>query len=91
MTSSDNRDFGDIGNKGGTDGFILAINTDGEIEHVKSAAGSGNDSCNDICALDSKTFIVVGETYVKDGAFSSVPSVAKPKNATAFYGRYKIY
>lgn len=91
MTSSENRDFGDIGNKGGTDGFILAINKDGEIEHVKSVAGSGNDSCNDICALDGKTFIVVGETYATDGTFTSVTPAAKRNNGTAFIGKYKIY
>ncbi|MBR4051041.1 MAG: SBBP repeat-containing protein [Clostridia bacterium] len=91
MTSSENRDFADIGNKGGTDGFILAINKDGEIEHVKSVAGTGNDSCNDICALDSKTFIIVGETYATDGALASVTPAAKRNNGTAFIGKYKIY
>ncbi len=91
LTSSANRDFADIGNKGGTDGFILAVNKNGEIEHVKSVAGSGNDSCNDICALDSKTFIVVGETYATDRELADITPAAKKNNGTALVGKYKIY
>lgn len=91
FTASDNRDFADIGNKGGTDGFILSINSSGEIEHVKSVAGTGSDACNDICALDSKTFIIVGETYATDGDLANVTPAAKKNNGTAFVGRYKIY
>ncbi len=91
LTSSSNRDFAEIGNKGGTDGFILSINKKGEIEHVKSFAGTGNDACYDICSLDGKNFILVGETYATDNDFHAVTPAAKKTNGTAVFGKYKIY
>lgn len=88
VTESENRDFKDIGNKGGTDGFILSVNTAGNIEHIKAFAGSGNDAAYDICSLGSRTYAVVGESYSKDGDFTPVSSAGK---GTAVLGIYKIY
>ena len=91
VSSSDNRDFADMGNKGGADGFILSIDAKGNTLHLKSFAGSGDDSCNDICALSGNTYIIVGETRKTDHDFASVKPAASENNGTAIVGKYKIY
>ncbi len=91
VTYSDNRDFKDIGNKGGSDAFIMSIDKKGNVLQVESISGTGSDGCYDICKLDSKTFIVVGETYKTDGIFASIKPAAADKNSTAFIAKYEIY
>ena len=65
----------------------MSVNTAGNLEHVKSFAGSANDSLNGICRLDSKTYIAVGETYSKDKDFSLFDT----QNCSAVMGMYYIY
>ncbi len=91
ITYSDNRDFIDIGNKGGSDAFIMSIDSKGNVLDVESLAGTGNDGCYDICKLSSDTFIVVGETYKTDSFFANISPTAGDKNSTAFIAKYKIY
>ncbi len=86
-TNSDNRDFASVGNKGESDGFIMSVNSAGTVEHVKSVAGSGNDAIIDICKLDSKTYIFVGETYSKDKDLSG----KKVTGCAGLFGRAYIY
>ncbi len=87
LSNSSNRDFESAGNKGESDGFIMSINSAGNIEHVKSVAGSGNDSIADICKLDSKTYIFAGETLSKDKDFAS----KKVTEYAGFFGKAYIY
>ena len=91
ITSSDNRDFAAMGNKGGTDGFIVSIDTKGNMPHTKGLGSSEDDSCNDICLLNNNTFIIVGETRKTDLDFASVKPAADKDNGTAIVGRYQIY
>lgn len=87
LTNSSNRDFADIGNQGEFDGFIMSINYAGNVEHVKSLAGTANDSINGLCRLDDKTYIAVGETYSKDKDLYSFST----KNCSCIFGKYYIY
>lgn len=87
LSNSANRDLATIGNQGEFDGFIMSVNTAGNLEHVKSFAGSANDSLNGICRLDSKTYIAVGETYSKDKDFSLFDT----QKCSAVMGMYYIY
>lgn len=88
LTESANRDFADIGNKGGTDGFILSINNAGKVVHVKSFAGSGNDAAYDICSLGGTRYAIVGETYSDNNDFTAITATNK---GTAVLGIYQIY
>lgn len=87
LSNSANRDLATIGNQGEFDGFIMSVNTAGNLEHVKSFAGSANDSLNGICRLDSKTYIAVGETYSNDKDFSLFDT----QKCSAVMGMYYIY
>ncbi len=87
LSNSSNRDFESIGNSGEFDGFIMSVNSAGTLEHVKSFAGSGDDSVNDICKLDDKNYIVVGETYSGTNDFSSIT----PSGCASFFSKCYIY
>ncbi len=90
-STSSNRDFAAIGNKGGCDAFIMSIDNSGNILHTKSLAGTGDDVCYDICHLSGNTYIVAGETRMTDKDFASVKPAANKDNGTAIIGRYQIY
>lgn len=87
LSNSANRDLATIGNQGELDGFIMSVNSAGNLEHVKSFAGSANDNINSICKLDAKTYIVAGETYSKDKDFKAFDT----KKCSAILGMYYIY
>lgn len=87
LSNSANRDLATIGNQGEMDGFIMSVNSAGNLEHVKSFAGSANDNLRGICKLDSKTYIAVGETYSKDKDFS----IFDTKKCSGVMGLYYIY
>ncbi len=87
LSNSANRDLASIGNQGEYDGFIMSVNFAGNLKHVKSFAGSANDSVNAMCRLDSKTYIAVGETYSKDKDFKNFAT----KGCGAVLGMYYIY
>jgi|GEM_PF-161894 len=87
LSNSANRDLATIGNQGEFDGFIMSVNSAGNLEHVKSFAGSANDTVKSICKLDSKTYIAVGETYSKDKEFSAFDT----KKCSGVMGMYYIY
>ena len=87
LSNSANRDLATIGNQGEFDGFIMSINSAGNLEHVKSFAGSANDTVKSICKLDNKTYIAVGETYSKDKDFS----IFNTQKCSAVMGMYYIY
>lgn len=87
LSDSANRDLATIGNHGEYDGFIMSVNTAGNLEHVKSFAGSANDSVKAICKLDSKTYIAVGETYSRDKDFSLFDT----QKCSGVMGMYYIY
>lgn len=87
VSNSTNRDLESIGNKGESDGFVMSINSAGNLEHVKSLGGTANDTANDICRLDSKTYIVTGETYSKDKDFSTFST----KGCAGAFGKFYIH
>ena len=87
ITNSENRDLADIGNKGESDGFVMSINSAGNVEHVKSLGGSKNDNASAICRLDSRTYIVTGETYSNDKDFSTFT----PTGCAGIFGKFYIY
>ncbi len=87
VSNSTNRDLGDVGNKGETDAIVMSINSSGNVEHVKALGGTKSDTAKSICRLDSKTYIITGETYSTDKDFSSFSI----KGCSGFFGKFYIY
>ncbi|MBQ2847644.1 MAG: Ig-like domain-containing protein [Clostridia bacterium] len=88
-TSSSNREFASIGNKGGTDGFICYLDANGNIVKVLSHAGSGDDAALCLTYSDSnKELLVAGRTDSSDGSFADN---AYSDSIAGYVGRYKKY
>lgn len=87
-TTSSNREFATVGNKGGTDGFVCFIDVNGEIVKMLSQAGFGNDSALCLAYDDAdREILVAGKTASADGSFAE----KNPYTGTVGYvGRYKI-
>ncbi len=87
-TTSSNREFASIGNKGGTDGFVCFLDVNGTIIKTLSQAGFGNDSA--LClsySAGNRELLIGGKTASTDGSFSE----KNPYNGDiGFVGRYKI-
>ncbi|MBQ2973770.1 MAG: hypothetical protein IJE19_05390 [Clostridia bacterium] len=88
-TTSANREFASIGNKGGTDGFIYFLDVNGTGIEVLSQAGFDDDSA--LCLAysdDNRELLVAGNTCSTDGSFEGINTYAD--SSTGYVGRYKI-
>ncbi len=87
-TTSSNREFSSIGNKGGTDGFVYFLDVNGTAVKVLSQAGFGDDAA--LCLAYSsgnKELLVAGSTDSTDGSFADKNSY---NGSVGYVGRYKI-
>lgn len=87
-TTSSNREFASIGNKGGTDGFVCFLDVNGTIVETLSQAGFGDDSA--LClaySSDNREILVSGITISTDGSFEGVNVY---NDTRCYVGRYKI-
>ncbi len=87
-TTSSNREFSSIGNKGGTDGFVYFLDVNGTAVKVLSQAGSGDDAA--LCLAYSsgnRELLVAGGTDSTDGCFADNNSYS---GSVGYVGRYKI-
>ncbi|HZK38938.1 MAG TPA: hypothetical protein VFD23_02150 [Clostridia bacterium] len=78
ISSSDNRDFAAIGNKGGRDGFLLLINELGETVKLIGLAGTAEDVPRATASNDGNRVFVVGGTSSPDHFFAGLtPTINK--------------
>ncbi|MBR5562145.1 MAG: hypothetical protein IKW12_03250 [Clostridia bacterium] len=87
-TTSSNREFASIGNKGGTDGFVCFLDVNGTIVETLSQAGFGDDAA--LClaySSDNRELLVAGRTISTDGSFKDINIY---NDTRCFVGRYKI-
>ncbi len=78
LSSSNNRDFADIGNKGGRDGFLLLISELGEIVKALPLAGTSEDVPRATASNDGDRVFVVGGTNSPDHFFAGLtPAINK--------------
>ncbi len=87
-TTSSNREFSSIGNKGGTDGFVYFLDVNGTAVNVLSQAGYGDDAA--LCLAYSsgnRELLVAGSTDSTDGSFADKNSYI---GSVGYVGRYKI-
>lgn len=88
-TTSSNREFVSVGNKGGTDGFIYFLNVNGTAVEVLSQAGSGDDAALCLAYSDSsRELLIAGRTASTDGSFADKNTYTD--GFVGYVGRYKI-
>lgn len=78
LSSSNNRDFADIGNKGGRDGFLLLISELGEIVKALPLAGTAEDVPRATASNDGNRIFIVGGSNSPDHFFAGLtPAINK--------------
>lgn len=90
QTASSDMDFKSLNFKGGYDAFVMSIDYNGNIKHLRGIGGTGTDNATGICRLDSTFFIVCGSTTKSDGELESLKPATSSKN-NAFVIKYKIW
>lgn len=87
-SSSSNREFAELGNQGGTDGFICFYDSDGNGIKIIAQAGSKDDAglCVAYSASENELF-VAGRTKSSDGTFADNTFGNSP---VGYIGRYEI-
>lgn len=66
-SNSSNRDLKPIGNRGGTDSFILTIDANGKTTSLQGYGGSKDDEFTSVCVTTQDKIIACGFTYSNDG------------------------
>lgn len=87
-SSSSNREFAELGNQGGTDGFVCFYDSDGNGIEIIAQAGSKDDAglCVAYSASENELF-VAGKTKSSDGTFAENTF---GNSSVGYIGRYKI-
>lgn len=73
-TSSANRDFASMGNKGATDSFVALITPEGNLAQVQGRGGARKDMATCAVFTTDGRLIVLGRTTSSDGDFSGMNS-----------------
>lgn len=68
-STSDNRVFALVGNKGENDGFAGFIANSGEIINVLAQGGTGDDVASNVACSDNGKVLVLGKTKSSDNSF----------------------
>lgn len=69
-STSDNRVFVLVGNKGGNDGFAGFVANSGEIINVVAQGGTGEDIASNVACADNGKVLVLGKTKSADNSFA---------------------
>lgn len=71
-TTSSNRDFATVGNKGQNDAFAALITPAGNLADVKALGGARRDSVTNVVYTTNGKLIVLGQTTSGDGDFDGM-------------------
>lgn len=71
-TTSSNRDFAKVGNKGQNDAFTALITPAGNLADVKSLGGARKDAATNVVYTTNGKLVVLGQTTSADGDFDGM-------------------
>ncbi len=96
-TSSNNRDFASMGNKGMTDSFVALITPEGNLAQVQGRGGVRKDMATCTTFTSDGRLVVLGQTTSSDGDFGGMNSHLSDvlisilgDSFTGFVSRYKV-
>ncbi len=96
-TSSNNRDFVSMGNKGATDSFLALITPEGNLAQLQGRGGARKDMATCATFTSDGRLVVLGQTTSSDGDFSGMNSHLSDTlisilgdTFTGFAARYKV-
>ena len=90
-TNSSNSDFRKVGNRGGTDAFLVRTDASGEVleNTLQSYGGTRDDRFNGICALESGELVACGATLSTDGDLVGSAPASDGKNTVGMIARFE--
>ena len=87
-SGSSNRDLKPIGNRGGSDGFVVTLSASGRINSVQGYGGSLDDRFNAICVLKNGQMIACGSTLSVDGDLVGSGTRSDGKSTVGMIARF---
>lgn len=88
-SASGSRDLKTIGNKGGTDGVIVAFNAMGKVSSVQGYGGSRDDKFESACVLNSGEIVACGSTLSIDGDLVGARAASDGQYTVGMIARFK--
>ena len=90
-TNSSNSDFRKVGNRGGTDAFLVRTDASGKVleNTLQSYGGTRDDRFNGICALESGELVACGATLSTDGDLVGSAPASDGKNTVGMIARFE--
>ncbi len=89
-SSSSDRDWNAIGNRGGTDGVIVSVTAAGDVTSVQGYGGSLNDSFHALCITRDRQIVACGETLSSDGDLVGASAESNGREPVGMIARFKI-
>ncbi|MGN0571382.1 MAG: hypothetical protein ACI4K9_04300 [Candidatus Fimenecus sp.] len=87
-SNSTNRDLRTVGNRGGSDGFVLTLNNSGKITSVQGYGGSRDDKFNSLCVTTEGKLIACGSTLSSDGDLVGSGAVSDGEHTVGMIARF---
>lgn len=87
-SNSSNRDFRAVGNRGGSDAFVVTLSTDGKVNSVQSYGGSREDRFNALCRTTGGQIIACGSTLSVDGDLVGSGAQSDGQNTVGMIARF---
>lgn len=87
-SNSANRDLRAVGNRGGSDGFVVTLSADGKISTVQGYGGSRNDQFNGLCVTTEGQIIACGSTLSADGDLVGSAAVSDGQYTVGMIARF---
>ncbi|MGN0519774.1 MAG: SBBP repeat-containing protein [Candidatus Fimenecus sp.] len=87
-SNSANRDLRAVGNRGGSDGFVITLNNSGKITSVQGYGGSREDKFNSLCVTTEGKIIACGSTLSSDGDLVGSAAVSDGEKTVGMIARF---
>lgn len=87
-SNSANRDLRAVGNRGGSDGFVITLNESGKTTSVQGYGGSRDDKFNSLCVTTEGKIIACGSTLSADGDLVGSGVVSDGEHTVGMIARF---
>lgn len=87
-SNSANRDLRAVGNRGGSDGFVVTLNNSGKITSVQGYGGSRDDKFQSLCVTADGNIVACGSTLSADGDLVGSAAISNGENTVGMIARF---
>ena len=87
-SNSANRDLRAVGNRGGSDGFVVTLNNSGKITSVQGYGGRRDDKFQSLCVTADGNIVACGSTLSADGDLVGSAAISNGENTVGMIARF---